>query len=215
LLFGPLIGYRVTGNHPHHGTGLVKVSIRQIIGNWDLGYVLDKHALSSIYLGDNEYGRPQFDTTRSEAGEALFRLKYRSDWTQVDPLANELASSIYPKFADVGLLIPMPASNVRPRQPVTVLTEALGKIVDRPVFDDLLIKKPGGQQLKDIVIKAEKVEALKNSLSVNDTIEGAGLWNALLLDDLFDTGASLEAACAVLRAYPRIEKIYVAALTWK
>jgi hypothetical protein len=72
----------------------VKVSIRQITGNWDLGYVLDKHRLSSIYLGDNEYGRPQFDTTRSEAGEALFRLKYRSDWTQIDPLANQLAASI-------------------------------------------------------------------------------------------------------------------------
>jgi predicted amidophosphoribosyltransferase len=109
----------------------------------------------------------------------------------------------------------MPASNVRPRQPVTVLTEALGKIVERPVFDSLLIKKPGGQQLKDIVIHAEKVEALKDSFSVNDTIEGAGPWNALLVDDLFDTGASLEAACAVLRAYSKIEKLYVAVLTWK
>jgi predicted amidophosphoribosyltransferase len=195
--------------------GLVKVSIRQITGNWDLGYVLDKHALSSIYLGDNEYGRPQFNTTRSEAGEALFRLKYRDDWAQIDPLANQLASSIYPKFTDVGLLIPMPASNVRPRQPVTVLTQALGKIVDRPLFDRLLIKKPGGQQLKDMVIKEEKVEALKDSFSVNDTIEGAGPRNALLVDDLFDAGASLEAACTVLRAYSKIGKIYVAALTWK
>ena len=64
----------------------MKISIRQITDNWDLGYVLDKHAVSSVYIGENEYGHPQFDTTRSEAGEALFKLKYRSDWTQVDRL---------------------------------------------------------------------------------------------------------------------------------
>jgi len=41
------------------------VNIREITGNWDQGYVLHKHVLSSIYLGENEYGHPQFDTTRS------------------------------------------------------------------------------------------------------------------------------------------------------
>ncbi|SRR6266851_3374657 len=193
----------------------MKISIRQITGNWDLGYALDKHVLSSVYVGDNAYGHPQFDTTRSEVGEALFKLKYRDDWSQIDPLANQLASSIYPKFDNVGFLIPMPASNVRARQPVTVLTEALGKLVNKPVFEYLLIKKPGGQQLKDLSIKEEKAVALKDSFSVHDSIEGSGPWNALVIDDLFDTGASLEAACAVLRAYPKIRKIYVSALTWK
>ncbi len=205
-----------TAQDTRHGTDLVDVSIRQITGNWDVGYALDKHVLSSIYRGDNEYGYP-FRNTRSEVGEALFKLKYRGDWAQVDPLAeaNELASSIYPKFANVGFLIPMPASNVRVKQPVTVLTQKLGQIVDKPVFDELLIRKPGGRQLKDIVIKAEKLEALKDSFSVNDAIEGTGRWNALLVDDLLDAGASLEAACAALRVYPKINKIYVATLTWK
>ena len=31
----------------------MKNSIRKIEGNWDLGYVLDKHSQSSIYTGDN------------------------------------------------------------------------------------------------------------------------------------------------------------------
>ena len=53
----------------------MKTVIRQITGSWDLGYVLDKHVLSSVYLGDNAYGHPQFDTTRSEVGEALYKLK--------------------------------------------------------------------------------------------------------------------------------------------
>ena len=78
-----------------------------------------------------------------------------------------------------------------------------------------LIKEPDGKQLKDIRTKAEKVEALKGKFGVNDIIKGAGPWNVLLVDDLFDTGASLEAACAVLREYPKIRKIFIAAVTWK
>lgn len=39
--------------------------------------------------------------------------------------------------------------------------------------------------------------------------------NLLLIDDLFDTGASMEAACAILRGIEAIGSIYVAALTCK
>ena len=193
----------------------MKRSIKPITGKWDFGYVLDKHVLSSVYCGHNAYGRPQFNTTRSEVGEALFKLKYRGDWTQVPYLASVLASSVYPKYKDVGLLISMPASNTRPRQPVTELTIALGQLVNVPVFDNLIIKQPNSQQLKDLHTKEEKLEALKNSFSVQDVIEGDGPWNALLIDDLFDTGASLQAACTVLRTYKKISRLYVAALTWK
>ncbi|WP_454743956.1 hypothetical protein [Cupriavidus necator] len=53
----------------------MKTNLKQIFGNWDLGYALDKHTLRSTYIGDNEYGHPQFNTERSEPGEALFQLK--------------------------------------------------------------------------------------------------------------------------------------------
>ena len=43
-----------------------------------------------VYLGDDEYGHPRFNTTRSEPGEALYQLKYRADWNQVQPLAAQL-----------------------------------------------------------------------------------------------------------------------------
>ena len=59
------------------------VNIKQIEGMWTLGYSLDKHTLTSTPIGPNEYGRMQFDTVRPAAGEALFQLKYRSDYSQV------------------------------------------------------------------------------------------------------------------------------------
>jgi predicted amidophosphoribosyltransferase len=193
----------------------MKNNIRQINGNWDLGYTLDKHTLYSAYNGHNEYGRPQFDTTRSEIGEALFKLKYRNDWTQVAPLAQEVANSIYPKFSNVGLLIPMPASTQRPRQPVTELAVALGKIVGKPVFENILIKAPSGQQSKNLTTKEDKVNALNGCFSINDGIGNEGAWNVLIVDDLFDTGASLEQACIALRGYKKIKRLYAATLTWR
>jgi hypothetical protein len=39
--------------------------------------------------------------------------------------------------------------------------------------------------------------------------------HALLLDDLFDTGASMEAASAKLKTYSKINNVYAVALTWK
>jgi hypothetical protein len=64
--------------------------IRKIIGNWDTGLVLDKHTRSSVFLGYDGLGHPQFDTTRSEVGEALYQLKYKGDFTKVEPLATGL-----------------------------------------------------------------------------------------------------------------------------
>lgn len=45
------------------------MNIREIKGPWEKGIVLDKHVLKSEYIGDNEYGRPMFDTKRSELGQ--------------------------------------------------------------------------------------------------------------------------------------------------
>ena len=194
------------------------VNIKEITGNWNLGYVLHKHVLSSTYIGDNEYGHPQFENIRSEVGEAMYQLKYRSDWSQVAPLAAQVATSIVPLFDKVGLIVPMPASNVRSRQPVNEIAEELGNVIKVPVFDDIIVMaaaNTGGQQLKDMTTKEEKVAALTDRFTINDSITNTGHWNALLLDDLFDTGASMEVACAALKAYSKIKKVYVAALTWK
>ncbi|MCK9444910.1 MAG: hypothetical protein M0Q14_10345 [Tissierellaceae bacterium] len=48
----------------------------EIKGNWDKGYVMDKHSISSTYLGEEQYGRPRYDTIRGELGELVYQLKY-------------------------------------------------------------------------------------------------------------------------------------------
>jgi len=61
----------------------MNVNIRKMNGPWDGGLSLDKHTLNSVYTGDNQYGHPTFDTTRSEIGESLYQLKYKDDYNQV------------------------------------------------------------------------------------------------------------------------------------
>lgn len=192
----------------------MQVNLKQIRGPWDDGYVLDKHSVKSEYAGDNEWGHAQFKTERTEAGEAVFLLKNRADFDQAQPLAAAVAAHICPRFANIGFIVPMPASTVRPRQPVTAVAQALGHMVGRPVLTDFLRKSHPGPSMKDMKSKAEKLAAIGDSFAVGGDIP-EGRWNVLLVDDLFHTGASMEKACTVLRACPSVRGIYVAALTWR
>ncbi len=63
-------------------------------GRWRYGFALDYHTVSSTYLGDDEYGHPMFDTKRSDLGELLYRLKYRSDASVLDEIV-QVAARFY------------------------------------------------------------------------------------------------------------------------
>lgn len=196
----------------------MEVRIKKLVGSWDLGYALHKHTLSSEYAGVDQWGHPRFETTRSEPGEALFKLKYRNDWTQVPLLAAEIKKHLLPLFQEVGLIVPMPASTRRTRQPVDELAKALGQISNTPVFDTLLVKAAapsGSTPLKDMQSREDKDAALAGRFRVNECISNEGRWNALVLDDLFDTGASMNAVCQTLQTYRKINRIYAATITWK
>jgi predicted amidophosphoribosyltransferase len=112
----------------------------------------------------------------------------------------------------------MPASTSRARQPVNELANALGQLTQIPVFDNMVEKAPappGSTPLKNMHTRAEKDAALEGRFSINECITNEGRWNALLLDDLFDTGATMDAVCKALRTYRKINRIYAAAITWK
>ncbi|WP_227461641.1 ComF family protein [Cupriavidus pauculus] len=189
-------------------------NLRQIFGNWDFGYALHKHTVSSTPAGVNEYGHTVWNTVRTEPGEALFQLKYRGDWNQVGPIAQAIVRDVCPKLSKIGFVVPMPASKARARQPVYEIARAVGAAIDKPVFEDILRKTPTGKALKDIGTKEDRAAALAGAITLNDEIDTRGRWNVLLVDDRYDTGASLEAASAVLRTYPKVGSIYVATVTW-
>ena len=185
-----------------------------IDGLWAQGFALDKHTVSSTDLGDDDNGHPQFDTKRTDIGEALFQLKYRGGWQYVPALADALAKQIQATLPRFDVIVPMPASAVRPRQPVTELATEVSRILGIRM-DGALLQKTATSQLKDLTNRSDKDAVLADAFSVRDAGLADGPVDVLLIDDLIHTGASLDAACAALRTSHRIGRIYVAVLTWR
>jgi predicted amidophosphoribosyltransferase len=116
----------------------------KIYGNWEEGYVLDYHTLSSEFIGYNASGKPKFDAVRTELGELVYQIKYRGKKEKL----NELLS-IIKSFLDgwniknkIDLILPVPPSNHdRIYQPVFELANLVGNYLDKPVDNTALIKK--------------------------------------------------------------------------
>ena len=192
----------------------MKVNVKEINGVWNLGYSLDKHTISSTPVGYNEFGHMQFNTIRPEAGEALFQLKYRSDFSQVALIAQELFVSLGNKFSSACLVIPMPPSKTRAKQPVIEIAKEFAKLKGIPCYENLLVKTSVTPPMKDLDSREEKVSTLMGAFTAYDVLS-EGVFDVLIIDDLFDTGSSLEAATKVLRTYRKIRNIYVATVTRK
>lgn len=191
----------------------MNTNIMKITDGWDLGYVLDWHVSSSNYVGDNEFGKPMFDTKRTEIGEAIFRLKYRQDLTKIDPLAETMALNLKTVFHTASFVIPIPPSKYRGTQPAIELARKVSEKMKIPFFENILLKKETTPQMKDIGTTKERIDKLIGCFYINDAITNDGSWDVLLIDDLYSSGASLSAATKVLRSYNKVRKIFVAAFS--
>jgi len=196
----------------------MEVNLHELNGNWSKGFALDKHTLNSVFTGNNENGYPTFDTTRSEAGEALYQLKYRGDFNLVNPLAQAIFDRIIPEIGNFGIVVPMPASKHRKRQPVFEIAEKVSQLSSTFFANKLLLKTaatPGSPEIKDLASKKDKVAALSERFEIDKSfISYDGKWGTLLIDDRYDSGASVEAACATLQTYDKVGQIFVGTCTW-
>lgn len=193
----------------------MKTNIQAIQGPWDLGYSLDKHTLNSVYTGDNEYGHPTFDTTRSDSGEALYQLKYKNQHQYAAILGEQLFVSLSRAFSTASLIAPMPPSRQRVSQPVTEIAKRLASCMDIPCMENLLYKKHVTAPIKDLGDRAQKVQTLKEAFAINDVLGNDGVYDVLIIDDLFDSGSSLEAATYTLRGYAKVRNVFAATITRK
>ncbi|MBQ3423070.1 MAG: ComF family protein [Romboutsia sp.] len=184
-----------------------------ICGNWDIGYSLDRHTLFSVYCGEDEYGHPIFDTTRSDLGELMYQLKYHQDISIIDEIMN-LISPFLDKFSkkySINAIIPVPPSNTnRTFQPVSILAEYIGNYLGKKVFYDF-ISKTNNTQLKGLDSEAKR-KAIKGSIAKHQHFISNNV-NVLIVDDLYQTGSTLNEIVDVLRTDPNINEIYVLTIT--
>ncbi len=192
----------------------MNVNPRKIHGPWNDGFSLDEHTLSSVYTGDNEYGHPTFDTTRTEIGECLYQLKYKHDYSKISIIGHELSTAASSAFEFISFVLPIPPSQHRERQPVVEISRQVAANLGIPCIENMLLKNADTDQMKNIGNRDDKVKALCDKLYYEDVLFD-GQYDVLIVDDLYDTGATLEAATIVLRRYPKIRNIYVATITRK
>lgn len=190
---------------------MAKINPTRIPGRWREGYALDIQTTSSVYLGDDEYGHPIFDTRRSELGELLLRLKYRSDASVVDELADAAASFLRNWNPGVDVILPVPPSRPRSQQPVFVLAQAIGARWAIPVRLDCISRARQLPELKDVYEYDKRLELLQGAHSVEQAVvEGR---RVLLFDDLYRSGATMNAITNTLYDQARAADVFALTIT--
>lgn len=178
-------------------------------GPWAEGFVLERqHTLASRHIGDDSFGHPQFETTRSELGELLNRLKYREDRTALAPIAEAAAEFIGSWGIEFDCLVPMPASRSRTFQPVTEITFSVGALRGRPVLG-ALIKARETPELKDVFAAEQRLRLLEGAIIASADVQNR---HVLLLDDLYRSGATAAVATNALLARGAA-RVYFLAMT--
>lgn len=190
---------------------MANVRPMRIPGRWREGYVLDYHTLGSTYLGDDEYGHPMFDTKRSDVGELLYRLKYRSDSTGLDELVDTAASFVRSWNPGVTILVPVPSSRARAQQPVDIIAEALGRKIDILVAPAGVVRVKETPELKNVYAYDERLRLLEGTHSVEASVVRGQ--RVLLFDDLYRSGATMNAIAVALYDEGAVADVYALALT--
>lgn len=189
--------------------GINPISLK---GNWKEGFALDKHTISSKYLGEDEWGHAQFNTKRSEIGQLVYQLKY----DQNKNIINEIMKLISPFLLDwkiankVDAVIPVPPSKKdRSFQPVYELSNCIAYFINKPVIITMLFKN-SNIQIKGIS-NNEKHKSISGTITRND--EFSKKVNVLIIDDLYKTGETLSEVVNVLKTDPNVYDIYVLTMT--
>jgi predicted amidophosphoribosyltransferase len=195
----------------HSGGGTVaQFQQRQILGKWRQGYALDLHTLSSVPIGYNEYGHMQFDTTRSEVGELLYRLKNRSDTSTVDEIVAAAVTFLNTWHPPIEMIIPVPASSARDVQPVMLLAKGISDQLNIPLVE-CVTKTRETPQLKNIFDLDERLKALDGVHAV-DAAATQGR-KILLFDDLYRSGATMNAITSVLYEQGKAADVFALTIT--
>lgn len=188
------------------------INPRRIPGNWRQGYVLDYHTLSSEFLGYDEYGRPQFETKRTEIGELLYRLKYKTDRSAFASLVETAAQFLASRHLAIDYVLPVPPSKTRVFQPVLEIAKGVSKQLGVAYRDDLVYKTKETPELKNVYDFNERLKLLENAYSIQQPTLFSGK-TILLFDDLYRSGATMNAIASALYAQGRVANVYAFALT--
>jgi ATP-dependent DNA helicase RecQ len=159
---------------------------RPLPGPWLAGWALDFH---SRYDGDA--------ASRSVIGELVFRYKYGQEHQLAEELARRWCDLLaaHPELPACEAVVPVPPSQHRASDPMTVLAQTLAKQLKIPVWTNVLLKTRATRPQKELTSLAQKRANVAGAFAVQGDVRGKLV---ILIDDLYDSGATLEEAAKVL-----------------
>lgn len=182
----------------------------RIFGNWKKGHAPDIHTISSKHLGINEFGHHEFDNKRSHLGELLYRLKYQQDRSAASGIVEAAVAFLQRYRNKFDVMVPVPPSGSRRLQPVLILANGIGKALDLPVANCVSAKRPV-TQLKHVEDPEMRMKLLEDLYRV-ERAQTQGK-RVLLFDDLYRSGATMEAVTRLLVTEGRAEAVRVLTIT--
>jgi predicted amidophosphoribosyltransferase len=187
----------ITGRVIQVGGTVIELHPKGIKGSWDQGYVLDVRTISSTMIGYNEFGHPEFDTVRSQIGELEYRLKYEVDKAAVSAMLATAVNFVNNWAIHPDAVIPMPPSKLqRSFQPAVEIATEVAKGLNVPVNTTSLKKTNVTSQMKDLGDFSARVAALSAVFTSDKELKGK---EVLLVEDLFQSGASMNVAARTLK----------------
>lgn len=166
-----------------------KVS-QKLTGPFDAGYALAPH--STIFQSKAQY---------TPIGLKLFEYKYRGIKSHVHDLAREMVSFIQKEevLRQADVIIPVPGTlSGREYDPVLCLVELIGRQSELAVGNNILVKARKTQPQKEMVNLTQKERNVQGAFKINQPQVIAGK-RILLIDDLYDSGATCRECTRVLR----------------
>lgn len=138
---------------------------------------------------------------RRDLRQAIHRLKFGGDWDLAFPIGERLAQAALP---DVDLLVPVPLHPDRERSrgynQATLLAQVIGARRGLPWQDALLRTRATVPQMR--LDRASRQSNLADAFAAARSVSGRRIG---LIDDIFTSGATAQAAATVLRAAGAIQ----------
>jgi len=165
--------------------------LRLPAGPWDAGYTLGFHS-----------GFDGTEKVRSSVGDLTYRFKYGGERKLAVELAGRLARLIRGKseLEGVDLILPIPSTQSAGRayDPLSELAVALHSELGVPAPEGLMVKARATRPQKEMRSLAQKTDNVRGAFALTDSQAVRGQ-RVLIVDDLFDSGATLSEAARVVK----------------
>lgn len=178
--------------------------------SFDSGWALAQHSCFDHASGDFR---------RTEHGELVYRMKYCYDRVALESLAAQMVQRIKDRLAELNVdvsvfsaIIPVPPSKLdRPYQPVIELAKRVAEELGLNCDTEILYKEGPTVCVKGFNAYRDKVEHLRHTVKVRDTRYSGQ--RVLVIDDIIDSGATLDTVATALKVQGNIDRVYVLCAT--